>query len=282
MARKSSGSEEKAEAPKLELHGQIIGGNSGAPKEWYDEWFESEYYLKLYGHRDKVEAEACIDIIQRATQLHPHEKEEQKIKVLDIACGPGRHAIAMAKRGFDVTGVDLSTKLLHHAHSRAQKESVGIRFLQVDMRSLDFNEEFDLAVQLFTSFGYFSKVEDDYSVLQGARKSLRDVGYYAIDLINPKVLEKTIIPKSTKKIDGTVKVIEERRIVDDRVEKTITIQPKGERHIFEESVRLYTPEMIERLLREAGFLPTHWFGDYAGLPFDPERSRRMIIINKVS
>lgn len=260
--------------------GTTMGKSEG--NDWYEEWFNSEYYLKLYGHRNSVEAEACIDIIQRATQLHPHEKEEHKIKVLDIASGPGRHAIALAERGFDVTGIDLSTSLLHHAHARAQKKKVGVRFLQVDMRSLDFKEEFDLAVQLFTSFGYFGTIDEDYAVLQGARRSLRDVGYYAIDLINPKVLEKTIIPKSTKKIDGNVKIIEERAIVDERVEKEITIQMKGERQHFRESVRLYKPELIERLLREAGFLPTHWFGDYAGLPFDPERSRRMIIINKVA
>ena len=148
------------------------------------------------------------------------------------------------------------------------------------MRSLDFKGEFDLAVQLFSSFGYFRTAEEDFAVLQGARRSLRDVGYYAIDLINPQVLEKTLIPKSTKKIDKTVKIVEEREIVGDRVEKTITIPLKGERLKYHESVRLYTPETIERLLREAGFLPTHWFGDYAGLPFDRERSRRMIIINK--
>jgi len=249
-------------------------------KDWFEEWFNNEYYLKLYSHRNDVEAEAGIDIIQRATQLHPEEKGD-KIKVLDIASGPGRHALALAKRGFDVTAVDLSTSLLHHAHAQAQKEKLQVRFLQLDMRSLDFKGEFDLAVQLFSSFGYFSTIDEDFAVLQGARRALRDVGYYAIDLINPQVLEKTIIPKSTKKIDKTVKVIEEREIVNDRVEKTITIPLKGEKLRFHESVRLYTPETIERLLREAGFLPTHWYGDYAGLPFDRERSRRMIIINKV-
>ncbi len=258
----------------------ISAGDSGQrEKDWYEDWFNSEYYLQLYSHRNTVEAEACIDIIQRATQLHPEEKGD-KIRVLDIASGPGRHAIALAQRGFEVTAVDLSTSLLHHAHALAQKEKLGIRFLQLDMRSLDFKGEFDLAVQLFSSFGYFRTAEEDFAVLQGARRSLRDVGYYAIDLINPQVLEKTLIPKSTKKIDKTVKIVEEREIVGDRVEKTITIPLKGERLKYHESVRLYTPETIERLLREAGFLPTHWFGDYAGLPFDRERSRRMIIINK--
>lgn len=257
-----------------------VQGQGSGDKDWFEEWFNSEYYLKLYSHRNDVEAEACIDIIQRATQLHPEEKGD-KIRALDIACGPGRHSISLAKRGFDVTAVDLSTSLLHHAHAQAQKEKLQIRFLQLDMRSLDFREEFDLAVQLFSSFGYFDTVDEDFAVLQGARRALRDVGYYAIDLINPQVLEKTLIPKSMRKIDKTVKVVEERQIVEDRVEKTITITPKGERLKYHESVRLYTPETIERLLREAGFLPTHWFGDYAGLPFDREKSRRMIIVNKV-
>ncbi len=247
-------------------------------KRWYEEWFDSDYYLKLYSHRNDIEAEACIDIIQRATQFHPNDVD--KCRVLDIACGAGRHALSLAKRGFDVTAVDLSTGLLRHAHSQAQKEKVPIKFLQLDMRSLDFNAEFDLAVQLFSSFGYFDTVEEDFAVIQGARRALRDIGYYAIDLINPLVLEKTLIPRSTKVIEDGIKVIEEREIVGDRVEKHITIPIKKEKIRFHESVRLYTPEKIERLLREAGFLPTHWFGDYAGLPFDRERSRRMIIINK--
>ncbi|MCE2504324.1 MAG: class I SAM-dependent methyltransferase [Chlorobi bacterium] len=248
-------------------------------KKWYEEWFDSKYYLQLYSHRNKIEAEACIDIIQRATQFHPTETD--KVRVLDIACGPGRHAISLAKRGFDVTAVDLSTTLLHHAHSEAQKAEVPIKFLQLDMRSLDFNAKFDLAVQLFSSFGYFDTIEEDFAVIQGARQALRDIGYYAIDLINPLVLEKTLIAKSTRVVDGGVKVIEKRQIVDGRVKKQITIPLKKEKLKFQEVVRLYSPETIERLLREAGFLPTHWFGDYAGLPFDRERSRRMIIINKV-
>jgi len=250
-----------------------------SPTAWYEEWFNSDYYLKLYSHRNDVEAEACIDIIQRATQFHPNKNEP--FKVLDIACGSGRHAIGLAKRDFDVTAVDLSTTLLRHAHAQAQKEKVNIKFLQLDMRSLDFRAEYDLAVQLFSSFGYFETIDEDVAVIQGARRSLRDIGYYAIDLINPKVLERTLIPKSTRVIEGGIKVTEEREIVDDRVIKTITVPNKKEKLKFKESVRLYTPEKIERLLREAGFLPTHWFGDYAGLPFDPERSRRMIIVNKV-
>ncbi|MGE3802664.1 MAG: class I SAM-dependent methyltransferase [Candidatus Kapaibacterium sp.] len=248
-------------------------------KRWYEEWFDSEYYLQLYSHRNDIEAEACIDIVQRATQFHPNDVD--KCRVLDIACGAGRHAITLAKRGFDVTAVDLSTNLLRHAHTQGQKEKVSIKFLQLDMRSLDFKAEFDLAVQLFSSFGYFNTVDEDFAVIQGARRSLRDIGYYAIDLINPLVLEKTLIPKSTKVLDDGVKIIEERVIVEDRVEKEITVQLKKEKLKFHESVRIYTPEKIERLLREAGFLPTHWFGDYAGLPFDRERSRRMIIVNKV-
>ena len=78
----------------------ISAGDSGQrEKDWYEDWFNSEYYLQLYSHRNTVEAEACIDIIQRATQLHPEEKGD-KIRVLDIASGPGRHAIALAQRGF--------------------------------------------------------------------------------------------------------------------------------------------------------------------------------------
>lgn len=251
---------------------------------WFEEWFNDERYLKLYAGRDDIEAEALIDIIQRATQLHPLKPDKKMtdppVRVLDVACGPGRHAIVLAKRYFEVTAVDLSMSLLHHAHARAQKEKLNIRFLQLDMRSLDFSDEFDLAVQLFSSFGYFDTVEEDFQVLTGVRKSLKDTGLYVLDLMNPFVLERTLVGKSLRKIDGE-KIVEERRIEDGIVIKDISISKGRAKEEFQEKVRLYTPQTIERMLREAGFLPTHWFGDYAGLPFDQDKSRRMIIVSKV-
>ena len=245
---------------------------------WYEEWFNSDYYLQLYSHRDDIEAEACIDLILRASQVRP--AKDRQVSVLDIGAGPGRHAIDLARRGFAVTAVDISTPLLHYAHREAEREKVKVRLLQLDMRSLSFDHEFDLVVQLFSSFGYFDTIDEDMAVLRGARRALKGVGWYAIDLMNPTVLHRTLVPKNTRTLDDGTKVTEERAIEGDRVVKTITIAKGKEKHHYHESVHLYSPEQIEWMVREAGFLPTHWYGDYAGQPFDPEKSRRMIVICK--
>jgi SAM-dependent methyltransferase len=246
--------------------------------EWFDEWFRSDFYLKLYSHRDREEAEACVDLILRSvTRPMPAHGPPH---ALDLACGPGRHAITLAERGFAVTAVDLSPTLLAFAASQALEAGADIRFIRSDMREIDFLNEFDLVLQLFTSFGYFDDHADDYSVLQRVRASLRHGGFYALDLINERRLRRTLIPRSVKSVDGT-ELTEERRIVEGRVEKTICIHtPDGRTRKFVESVQLYSPETIEGMLYDTGMAPLHWFGGYDGTPFNPETSERMLVVSQ--
>jgi len=246
--------------------------------EWFEEWFRSDFYLKLYSHRDHQEAEACVDLIIRSAGLTPAAGE--RIPALDLACGPGRHAIALAERGFDVTAVDLSPTLLAYAESQALSENARVRFIRSDMRTIAFEREFDLVLQLFTSFGYFDEHSDDALVLERVRAALRDGGYYALDLINERQLHRTLVPSSVKHLDG-LEIREQRRIREGRVEKRIIIpRPGGGTREFCESVQLYSPETIEGMLYDAGLAPMHWFGDYDGSPFDPDHSERMLVISQ--
>ncbi len=245
--------------------------------DWFEEWFRSDFYLKLYSHRNQQEAESCIDLILRSVGMD--SVSVPRHTALDLAAGPGRHAIVLAERGFDVTAADLSPTLLSVAEREAREAGVAIRFLRSDMRTIEFRQEFDLVIQLFTSFGYFQERSDDALVLQRVRTALRDRGYYALDLINEHRLRTTLVPENNRTF-GELTVREERRIVDGRVEKTITIpHPDGERQ-FMESVRLYTPETIGGMLREAGLEPIGWFGDYHGKLYDRETSDRMLIISR--
>jgi SAM-dependent methyltransferase len=247
-------------------------------EDWFEEWFRSDFYLKLYSHRDHEEAEACVDLILRSVGLH--STPEERLRGLDLACGPGRHAVALAERGVAVTAVDLSPTLLAYAESEAREAGADIRFIRSDMRAIAFENEFHLALQLFTSFGYFADRTDDALVLERVRAALRDGGYYALDLINERRLRETLVPQSLRHLDGLV-VREERRIIDERVEKHIIIPgADGRLHEFVESVRLYSPETIEGMLYDAGLAPVHWFGDYEGNRFDPETSERMLVISR--
>lgn len=246
------------------------------PDEWFEEWFNSDFYRMIYAHRDLEEAESCIDLILRSIEL-PGGVEAPT--ALDLACGPGRHAIAMAWRGLDVTAVDLAENLLEFARSEAVKAGVTVEFLRHDMRHIPFVDRFDLAVQLFTSFGYFESDEEDLQVLGNVRRALHPGGYYALDLINTEVLKKRLVPRSEREHNGT-SIIEERKIEGARVIKTITVRSGDELWIFNESVRLYSPAEIARLLETAGFTPLHWFGDYHGAEFEPEHSPRMLVISR--
>jgi SAM-dependent methyltransferase len=249
----------------------------GPDSKWFEEWFASDYYLKLYSHRDTDEAEACVDLILRATGLDATVGHRRR--ALDLASGPGRHAIALARRGFDVTAVDLSPTLLRHARSEAAAAGVAIDFIESDMRAIEFDGEFELGVQLFTSFGYFTDENDDMLVLRRVRQALRSGGFYALDLINEEYLRRNLVAKSTRSVDGLM-AIEERSIADGRVNKRITIPGMRSDTSYTESVRLFAPEAIERMLREAGLAPEHWFGDYDGSVYDPVSSKRMIVISR--
>lgn len=244
-------------------------------EEWFERWFRNELYLKLYAHRDRAEATHCVELILRATAAAGHVPSH----ALDLACGPGRHSITLAQRGLQVTAVDLSPTLLGHALTAAAKEGVEdhIRFLRSDMRHITFHQEFDLAVQLFTSFGYFDSPADDFLVLERVRQALRPGGYYALDVLNEQQLRSSLLNSSRKWVDD-LEVVEHRQIVDDRVEKTITIHAGAEQMEFHESVRLYPPDTLAQMLNDAGLVPVEWFGDYHGSAFHPRHSARMLVI----
>lgn len=246
-------------------------------QDWFEEWFHSDFYLKLYSHRDLEEAEACVDLILRSTGLY--STPETPLHALDLAAGPGRHAMALASRGFKVTAVDLSATLLGVARQDASEAGLDIEFIRSDMRGIDFNNRFDLVLQLFTSFGYFEDRSDDALVLKRVRAAIRNRGYYALDLINESRLRETLVPHSIRRL-GELEVKEERKIVEGRIEKTISIPHGGGARQFVESVRLYSPETIDCMLRAAGFEPIHWFGDYAGNPYDRNLSDRMLVISR--
>jgi SAM-dependent methyltransferase len=245
-------------------------------EEWFERWFRNPLYLKLYAHRDRTEAEHCVELILRAVASGPRPAPRH---ALDLACGPGRHSITLSRHGLRVTAVDLSPTLLGHALAAAANEGVEdhIRFLRSDMRHISFHQEFDLAVQLFTSFGYFDSPADDFLVLERVRAALRPGGHYALDLLNEQHLRASLMNTSTKWVDD-LEVVERRQIVDDRVEKTIIIHTGAEQMEFHESVRLYSPEAIALMLADAGLVPVQWFGDYHGSAFHPQHSARMLVI----
>jgi SAM-dependent methyltransferase len=239
---------------------------------WYREWFNDPDYLTLYQHRDESEAEQMLNLIQDKINLYPNSK------ILDLACGNGRHSIELAKRGFDVTGLDLSETLLNIAKGNSKLNQLNINFIMGDMRRIEFENEFDLVVNLFTSFGYFKTDEENKSVILNIQKALKPNGHFFIDYLNKDLLIKTIEPESITQIDDTT-LIQRRKIENNRVIKDIIIIKDGKETIYSEEVMLYSLNDFIVFLKYAGLTLTDTFGNYDGSPFNAS-SPRLIITGK--
>ena len=241
---------------------------------WYKDWFLDANYTVVYEHRDDREAEQIMDLIEQTIGCDTNRR------ILDLACGSGRHAISFAKRGYkDVTGVDLSPALLADGEVAARKLGFYIRFLERDMRDVP-QEKFDLAVNLFTSFGYFDKDEENAEVIVNVAQALNDDGYFVIDFLNSHHVRKHLVAHDERLLPGGKRLEQLRWIEDGRVEKRLLIRDAEEAHEYAESVRLFELKDFERIFSTAGLQLKHVFGSYAGEPFDMELSSRLIMFAK--
>lgn len=240
-------------------------------QNWFEDWFGSNEYLSVYNHRDDEDAEKLLNTLLKFIDV------PEGAEVLDAACGAGRHSIMLAKKGYSVTGFDLSERLLKIARNRAAEENLGIEFIRADIRSFSSKKTFDLILNIFTSFGYFEKDEENFAFFDKLNRLLKDDGYFVFDFLNKNYLEEKLIPYSEKKIDGK-NVYEERKIEKGRVVKKITIETNGDKKEYSESVKLYSSkEIIERI--EAGKLEiAEVLGNYGGDPFNKNKSERLIVI----
>lgn len=240
-------------------------------KEWFYKWFSSEDYLNVYQHRNDEDAEKLINLILREINI------KNNSCVLDAACGAGRHSILFAKKDFKVTGFDLSETLLNFAKAEAIKFGLNITFQKSDIRNFFIDTKFDLIVNLFTSFGYFSSDEENFAFIKNAFKMLNKGGFFVLDFFNKEFLIQNLVSDSQKKINGRT-IIEYREISENRVIKKIQIKKESVINEYIESVRLYDKDEILNKFSDIGFSVSKIFGDYNGKKYDTKNSQRLIII----
>lgn len=232
--------------------------------EWYEEWFGEEY-LQLYPHRDDADADRVVALILRSVPF------ARGWHVLDVACGPGRHARAFRGAGARCFGVDLSASLL-----RVAREVTDAPLVRADMRRLPIRpRSMDLTVNLFTSFGYFEHDEEHEATLAEMASTIRQGGWFVIDLLNPASVRAGLVPLETVGMGKTSAKVTRNLSPDNRyVCKTIEWS-SGRR--FVERVRLFEPEEITGMLERAGLTITCWFGEYDGRPLASNSPRTILI-----
>lgn len=241
---------------------------------WFETWFDTPYYHILYKDRDFAEAENFI------TLLINHLKIQKGSKIIDLACGKGRHSVFLNQMGYEVLGLDLSQQSIDH---NKKFENPDLKFEVHDMREEIYgqlsSQKVDGVFNLFTSFGYFEDEKDDQKVFQSISNILKDDGYFVLDFLNTKWVENTLI-KEEKISKGGIEFLIKKKIEDQHIIKDIIFQHQGKDYHFFEKVKLHTLEEINDYAKEFGFERQLIFGDYHLRDFDLERSPRCINLFK--
>jgi SAM-dependent methyltransferase len=238
------------------------------------DWFRSSFdalYPLLYRHRDLEEADRFVAGL---AQRYPLDAG----RILDLGCGPGRHLVALEKRGIAAIGLDLSASLLEGARRRLSRPML----VRGDMRELPHPAgSFAWVLVMFTTFGYFPGDEQNRHVLSEIARVLEGGGGLVLDLHNAPETRRSLVPHSSRNVDGLW--IEERRWVepDGRfLRKTTSVRedPTGDARSYDERVRLYEEPEITGMLESHGFRIVERWGGYDACPFEVERSRRLLVL----
>lgn len=237
---------------------------------WYENFFEGDDWLLLATTRDPERTSVEVGFV--ASQL------PDSARVLDVPCGTGRHAVALAERGFQVAGLDISEAVL----ARARESGPDLDFRQGDMRELPWPDgSFDAVLNLWTAFGYFETRDEDERVMAEFARVLAPGGVLVLDTINQAALLRGFRPQSFQEVDGVL-VLEEHAhdIVTGRTSTRWTFVRGGERSMLEFDLRLYTtPEYVE-LMRRAGLEPESFFGGFDGAELGFDTWRQIIVARR--
>lgn len=240
-------------------------------ENWFSEWFNTKYYHILYQNRNDEEAQVFIK------NLFDFLDVKENAFVLDAACGSGRHSVMVNNLGFKVLGVDLSDESILKAN---ESKTASLSFEVADLREFKSEKAFDLVLNLFTSFGYFSHQEENLQVLRNFHMSLNEEGMLVLDFMNAYKVKKNLVPSETKVLDkiqfNITRKVEEKTIV-----KSIDFKDEtGDQRSYQERVDGFELEDFKTMLTNTDFEICHIFGDYFLNEFNRESSPRLILLAK--
>ena len=253
-------------------------------KPWYKALFEQDYYDYFYigGPRGSLTEEESARHSDEQTEFMARALElPEGARVLDLCCGHGRHSVRLAQRGYRVTGLDLSTYHLRLAKAAARRAGVDIEWVHRDMREIPREAgPFDAVINVFTSFGYFEREEEDQKVLDGIARALKPGGRFFIDTMNRDWLMRNFSQSDWhERPDGGFHM--ERRRYDIHTGRInvdwFYVTAEGQRRHQPHSERLYTFVEFAKMLEKAGMAVRETWGGFDGRELSMD-SRRMIVL----
>jgi SAM-dependent methyltransferase len=238
---------------------------------WTDDFFDDPY-TELHPFPDAKHTDAEVEALVRLLPAQP-------ARLLDVACGQGRHAIRLAGRGYDVVGIDTSPEFL--AMARASTDA-DIQFIEQDMRHLAFETEFDAALSLFSAWGYFDDAQNQ-QVLARIAHALRPGGRFVMEVVHRDWLMTVFTAKDWIELgDGSFVVVER---VFDPITGTNEVThrwrtPTGEQRERQHQIRIYTATELDHMLRAVGLTPVAWHNGFSLQPFTTGSSRLLVVAER--
>lgn len=241
-----------------------------AEQAWYKGWFNSPFYHKLYFERDEKEAETFIK------KLIAHLNPPAGSRMLDVACGKGRHSKILASMGFEVTGIDLSYSSIAFAK---ESEKDNLSFYVHDMRLPFWVNYYDYAFNFFTSFGYFKTRREHDDAVRSIAKSLRPNGVFVVDYLNVHYAEEHLLHNEMKQVGNTVYDIH-RRDDETHFHKKITVTDPSlsQPMIHTEKVAKFSLGDFTDMMSFQGLQVKEVFGDYNFSGYDVRKTPRLIVV----
>jgi SAM-dependent methyltransferase len=246
------------------------------------EWFENESFWKetynfLFPEKLFIETNEQVESILKLVGFNGSS-------VLDLCCGPGRCSIVLAKKGFSVTGVDRSQFLLDKAKERAKSEGSSVEWVLEDMRRFIRPMSYDLALNMFTSFGYFDDKNDDMNVLENVLTNLKSGGIFLMDVMGKERLAKIFQPTIADVLDDGTMVVQRPKIYDDwtRVRNDWIIIKGRQAKTFKFHHTVYSGQELKDRMEQVGFESVKLYGSLDGSPYDSNAQRLIITGRKPS
>lgn len=242
---------------------------------WCEDIYNRQIFFDLYSEEDIRIAPQEVESLVKILGLKPGQS------ILDVCCGYGRHATELAKRGYKVTGIDLSPKQIELAIERAKEEGLAVNFIVGDVREMDFQDKFDITLNLFTSFGYFQDETENLKMLERIAYATIPNGLFLMDLWNREKQIKDFKPKESEEHNG---IIIEKTWDFDPLEgrlnwENTVIFPNGRKENWNHSIRAYTLVELRRMLNEVGFRLEKVLGDLDGHDYTID-SPNMILVSR--